>query len=1242
MKRLHISTLFLIVVVSLFSGYLLIDSENTWAAPPMKSIALAPVAPNAATLVGVKINFQPVDAPTPTNYLADSGEVKGNRGGGWTYGWATDHTANTGDRDINDDQRLDTLVLDTSAVALWEVDVPSGRYKLTIAMGDAENAQDLYLDVEGSNWWNITAKPANQFQIETHYVTIADGNISLEIKGPLNYIDIVPAPAQGTFLDWGDAPDSYKTTLADNGPRHTYSEGLYLGGIYDDETNGVPSANADGDDTADVDDEDGVVKQFEISTADSGFKRRWTIGVTVPSGVTANVYGWIDLDRNGSFDADEIAMTTATGADTAVTLEWTIHPPISPGTSYARFRITTDNLTHNGGNNDPDQRAIGSASDGEVEDYVITIRNFGTPLAGCLDSIFQSRAQDVGYHFQYAELLVHQNPIDENVLYGPSPHISDLVASPDDFNALGLNDNDEYIYAWYFDFTHGARPVEWSYLTRIRALNGEMQILGDVLANGPQDVAHGAVGSPVVNHYDSGEPLRETFLAGDMDDSDFYYATAINLQSLVKIDIKNMTFTSVPLTEGGSQVQLGTNDIAYNSQDGYFYAVREVAHSDPNFSSLLKISTTGVITETLLDGKVPGGQGGAIMDPAYTLYALINNDGQGGPFQYYSVDVSDPTPNLAYLGPGKVNLRANDGAGCLVPRDYGDLPDTYLTKEASGGARHNLYDFNKDGIVDLYLGAGVDPDRDGWVDVIDDSGNAMDDDAATDPTGKRTGNGDDEDGVSLITPLIPDENACVKVSAHNADPYDAAFHGWIDFDSSGTFTNTEGLTGGSGGTGGNFNASQAFIPSGDTSDKTYCFKTPSTANFATGVAAMRFRISMEYLNPSRWGGFVDEGEVEDYMTKLACIGNYVWDDTNGSTPNVQDSNDTPISGLTVRLVAAGVNGTIDTAATDSAVQGDDYLYTTTTDSNGRYTFCGVPPGVIQIQIPTPPASAPQAVSPNSGSDDALDSDGTPTGGANAAISSPVITYSEPISITVVDNASNDTDPTGYPDNQTDLAIDFGFQAKRVAIGNRVWNDADNDGVFDLVVAAGANSPYAETGIDGAKLNLYRDSDGDDICEPGSDTFVTTTTTSGGGFYQFLNLAPSNTSDKKTNYCVALDTTSVKPTYSSSSTGGGGNPDAGDNNDDGIPVGTFVVTKPFAALLNSQSTSDSGDPLGYDDNSSYMTVDFGLNTDPNRVHLAKQEPKPRLNTPGIALLLVVGLAGLGVVLRHHWQIKNNRD
>jgi hypothetical protein len=56
----------------------------------------------------------------------------------------------------------------------------------------------------------------------------------------------------------------------------------------------------------------------------------------------------------------------------------------------------------------------------------------------------------------------------------------------------------------------------------------------------------------------------------------------------------------------------------------------------------------------------------------------------------------------------------------------------------------------------------------------------------------------------------------------------------------------------------------------------------------------------------------------------------------------------------------------------------------------------------------------------------------------------------------------------------------------------------------------------------------------------------------------------------------------------------------------------------------------------------MTVDFGLNTDPNRVHLAKQEPKPRLNTPGIALLLVVGLAGLGVVLRHHWQIKNNRD
>ena len=1193
-------------------------------------------APTAANIVSVKINFQPAGSDIPTNYIADSGEVKGSRGGGWTYGWDVDLTANTRDRDVNADQRLDTFVFDTDNIRLWEVDVPNGQYKVTIAMGDPNNAQSQHLEVEGNLWWDLTTN-ADTYQIETHTVTVADGAMSLSVKGTINYIDIVASPPSGVYMDWGDAPDSYKTTSASNGPRHNYKEGLYLGGAFDDEVDGIVSADADGDDNDAVDDEESLIKTFQVSTADPGFKKRWTIGVTVLNDPTANVYGWIDFNRNGTFDANEFAMTVAHQNDNQVTLEWMMPPGISPGKSYARFRITTDNLAHTGGPDDPDERAYGLASDGEVEDYTLEIRDLGYPHAGCLDDVFQSRATGVGAHFQFAELLLHENPIVENILTGTSPRVADLVANPDDFNALGLNDNDEYTYAWYFDFTHGTRPVEWAYVTRIRTVDfkDEMQVMGEALADGPQDVTHGpAGGTPIVNHYDDGEPLRETFLAGDVDDDGYYYVASNGHQSLVKIDLKNMTFTSVPLMENGSQTRLDANDFAYNSRDGYFYAIRPVSHADANKSSLIQISKSGVITEKLLDGQVPAGQGGAVVDFSNTLYALINNDGGSGPFRYYSVDVTDPTPNLAYLGNGSTLLRANDAAGCLIPRDYGDLPNSYFTKESDGGPRHNLYDFNKDGVIDLYLGSTVDADRDGWVDVIDDSGNATDDDAPTDPTGAKTGNGDDEDGVTLITPLLPGENACVKVSAHNGDQYEAAFHAWIDFDSSGTFSAAEGLTNGTGGTGGNFNSSQAFIPPGDTTNKTYCFETPASANFAnlSGVAAMRFRLSMEYLNDTRWGGFVDEGEVEDYMTKLACIGNYVWDDSTGTTPNVQDASDSPIGGLTVRLVAAGVNGQIDTAASDTSAQGDDYIYTTTTANDGRYSFCGVPPGVFQIQIPTPPSGVPQVVTPNVGGDNALDSDGA-SSGSGKAVSGPVLTYSDPISITVNDNASNDVDPTGYPDTQTDLAVDFGFQKASVAIGNSVWNDTDNDGVFDTTLQLGPNAPQAETGIDGAKLNLYRDSDGDGVCEPGSDTLITTTTTSGGGFYQFLNLTPSTASDAKTNYCVALDSNSVKPTYTKSSTGGGGNPDSADNNDDGIPSGNFIVTKPFPALLNGQSATDSGDPTGYDDKSSYMTVDFGLNTDPNAISLNYLAAKGHLPIWLLGALVLLAIALAAFIWQH---------
>src|SRR5262245_24594868 len=56
------------------------------------------------------VNFQPSTSPTPTRYLVDSGEVFGLRGDDLSYGWSSPNTDLTRDRNINPDQRLDTLI----------------------------------------------------------------------------------------------------------------------------------------------------------------------------------------------------------------------------------------------------------------------------------------------------------------------------------------------------------------------------------------------------------------------------------------------------------------------------------------------------------------------------------------------------------------------------------------------------------------------------------------------------------------------------------------------------------------------------------------------------------------------------------------------------------------------------------------------------------------------------------------------------------------------------------------------------------------------------------------------------------------------------------------------------------------------------------------------------------------------------------------------------------------------------
>jgi len=170
-------------------------------------------------------------------------------------------------------------------------------------------------------------------------------------------------------LDFGDAPDTYSTTLASGGPSHGLLAGLTLGTTIDRELDGQPSLNADGDDTVGevgsagtvVDDEDGVVVLTPIGP---GANATFQVTTTNTTGSVGYLQAWFDFNRNGTFtDPGEKIVTDLTTSGT-FPLTVAIPATVTPGSLFARFRYS---LTRGLG-------IGGQAETGEVEDYRFAVQ----------------------------------------------------------------------------------------------------------------------------------------------------------------------------------------------------------------------------------------------------------------------------------------------------------------------------------------------------------------------------------------------------------------------------------------------------------------------------------------------------------------------------------------------------------------------------------------------------------------------------------------------------------------------------------------------------------------------------------------------------------------------------------------------------------------------------------------------------------------------------------------------------
>ncbi|CAM3192416.1 LruC domain-containing protein [Moritella viscosa] len=167
------------------------------------------------------------------------------------------------------------------------------------------------------------------------------------------------AAVVSTNTDYGDAPDTYGTTLAVNGARHLIDYNNYiLGSLIDSEDDANLSPNSDNTDN--LEDEDGILFQTALVT---GLDAQ--VNATITGGQDSAYFnGWFDWNQDGDFeDADEHVFNNLQLDSNSHNIALTVPATALVGNTWSRFRIGDQaNITSSGG-----------YANGEVEDYPITV-----------------------------------------------------------------------------------------------------------------------------------------------------------------------------------------------------------------------------------------------------------------------------------------------------------------------------------------------------------------------------------------------------------------------------------------------------------------------------------------------------------------------------------------------------------------------------------------------------------------------------------------------------------------------------------------------------------------------------------------------------------------------------------------------------------------------------------------------------------------------------------------------------
>ncbi|MCM2679527.1 LruC domain-containing protein [Echinimonas agarilytica] len=250
---------------------------------------------------------------------------------------------------------------------LWQIDWQSGAAISKGNVGQTGTFGAVYFDVDGflyisrnSDGLIFKIDPTSNSPAAEQY---AQGPASGNNDGARCAIAPV-VDVNDTTIDYGDAPESFGTSLLTNGARHQLvTGGIRLGRKVDGEIDGQPYPLSD-DTGRPTDDEDGI-------SFVTGLQTGMDFIVSAESSANGLLNAWIDFNGNGQFDANEQVLNDADVVTGDNVFLLSVPESAVTGDVWSRFRISTD------GQN----QAIGGAPDGEVEDYEILISDQGTQVS---------------------------------------------------------------------------------------------------------------------------------------------------------------------------------------------------------------------------------------------------------------------------------------------------------------------------------------------------------------------------------------------------------------------------------------------------------------------------------------------------------------------------------------------------------------------------------------------------------------------------------------------------------------------------------------------------------------------------------------------------------------------------------------------------------------------------------------------------------------------------------------------